>query len=70
MNTSTAEMAAALAALPSHLSEMPIEAPRPQWPGLLEHAAAALEGRCVFDSQSLAAELRAIAAALRAEVTA
>lgn len=44
--------------------------PRPQWPGLLQHAAMALEGRAIFDSESLAAELRAIAAALRAEVTA
>ncbi len=44
--------------------------PRPQWAGLLQHAAMALEGRAIFDSESLAAELRAIAAALRAEVTA
>lgn len=44
-----------------------IEPPRAQWPGLLEHAAAAIGGGCVFDSQSLAAELRGIAAALRPE---
>jgi hypothetical protein len=44
--------------------------PRPQWPGLLQHAALALEGRAIFDSETLAAELRAIASALRVEVAA
>lgn len=46
------------------------DVPRPQWAGLLQHAAMALEGRAIFDSETLAAELRAIAAAIRAEVTA
>jgi hypothetical protein len=40
---------------------------RPEWAGLLEHAAMALEGRCIFDSETLAAELREIAAAISAE---
>jgi hypothetical protein len=53
------------AASPSHLPM--IESPRAQSPDLLEHAAAAIEGCCVFDSQGLAAELRGIAAALRPE---
>ncbi|ODU46603.1 hypothetical protein [uncultured Aquimonas sp.] len=61
--------AAALAALPAHLL-LPIEAPRAEWPGLLDHAAAALQGRCVYDSETLALELRAIAEVLRAEVLA
>ncbi len=39
--------------------------PRPQWAGLLEHAAMVLAGRCVFDSESLAADLRAIALELQ-----
>ena len=42
--------------------------PRSAWPGLLEHAALVAEGQAVFDSESLASELRAIADALRAEV--
>jgi len=42
--------------------------PRAEWPGLLEHAAQVAEGGVVFDSGSLAAELRAIAEALRAEM--
>lgn len=36
------------------------------WAGLIEDAASALEGRCSFDSESLAQELRAIANAVRA----
>jgi hypothetical protein len=47
---------------------LPIEAPRSTWPGLLDHAADALQGRCTFDSETLALELRAIAEALRLEV--
>lgn len=49
---------------------LPIEAPRASWPGLLDHAADALQGRCTFDCETLALELRAIAEALRGEVTA
>lgn len=49
---------------------LPIEAPRDAWPRLIEHAADALAGRTIFDSETLALELRAIAAALRAEVSA
>jgi hypothetical protein len=53
------------AASPSHLQV--IESSRAQWPDLLERAAAAIEGCCVFDSQGLAAEPQGIAAALRPE---
>jgi hypothetical protein len=35
---------------------------------LLDHAAGALQGRCTFDSETLALELRAIAEAVRLEV--
>jgi len=42
--------------------------PRSAWPGLLDHAALVVKGEAVFDSDSLAAELWAIAEALRAEV--
>lgn len=65
-NTSTAARAAVI---PQNLS-LPIEAPRESWPGLLDHAAAALSGACIFDSETLALELRATAAALRNEVRA
>jgi hypothetical protein len=41
---------------------LPIEAPRADWPGLIERAATALEAA---DSYTLALELRAIAVALR-----
>ncbi|ODU41234.1 hypothetical protein [uncultured Aquimonas sp.] len=61
MNTHTPAASATLPAL---------SVPRPQWAGLLDHAALAIEGRAIFDSETLGAELRAIAAALRAEVTA
>lgn len=61
--------AAHAASFPQNLL-LPIEAPRESWPGLLDHAAAALSGECIFDSETLALELRAIAAALRAEVRA
>lgn len=60
---------AAAAAIPESLF-LPIEAPRDAWPCLIEHAADALAGRCIHDSETLALELRAIAAALRAEVSA
>jgi len=49
---------------------LPIEAPRDSWPTLLNHAADALTGRCIYDSETLALELRAIAVALRVEVSA
>lgn len=61
--------AAPAAAYPASL-HLPIEAPRDAWPVLIEHAADALQGRCMFDSETLALELFAIAEALRAEVTA
>ncbi|MCG6118365.1 MAG: hypothetical protein MEQ07_09265 [Aquimonas sp.] len=53
-------------------SAIPANIPRSQWPFLLRHAADALEGRAIHDSESLAAELRAIALAmaLGAEMTA
>jgi hypothetical protein len=62
MSARPADLAAALEALPAHLSEMPIEAACPQWPELIETAAGALPG-----SSELAAELRAIAVSMRAE---
>lgn len=46
------------------MSAAVVTPPRAEWPGLLDHAAAALEGEVVFDSESLAAELRGIAQAL------
>lgn len=60
------ELLPAVVSAPSLCLPM-IELPRTQWPVLLGHAAAAIEGGCVPDSQSLAAELRGIAAAVRAE---
>lgn len=62
MNRST--FAAPAANFPPSL-HLPIEAPRTSWPGLIEHAASALQGRCVHDSEALALELRAIAEALK-----
>lgn len=56
--------------VPRENLSLPIEAPRSAWPGLLDHAADALQGRCTFDSEILALELRAIAEALRVEVAA
>lgn len=47
---------------------LPIEVPRDTWAGLIEHTALALEGRCIFDSETLARDLRAIAEALRVEL--
>lgn len=58
-----------LDALPASL-HLPIEAPREQWPQLLDRAAEALQGRRVVDSESLALELRAIAEAIRMETNA
>lgn len=49
---------------------LPLSVPRESWPGLLEHAADAIEGRCIYDSHTLGHELRAIAAGLRGEVRA
>ena len=49
---------------------LPIEVPRDAWAELIEHAAAAIAGRCIFDSETLVPELCAIAAAMRAEVQA
>ncbi len=49
---------------------LPIEAPRPQWPDLIENAASALEFSDALAGQRLALELRAIAEALRVEVAA
>lgn len=62
-------VAAPAAAFPASL-HLPIEAPRDAWPVLIEHAADALEGRGMFDSETLALELRAIAQALRVEASA
>ncbi|NCT66370.1 MAG: hypothetical protein GXC76_01870 [Rhodanobacteraceae bacterium] len=59
-------LAARAAALPASL-HLPIKAPRDAWPALIEHAADALAGRCIFDSETLALELRAIAEALRCD---
>ena len=50
------------------MSAAVVTPPRSAWPGLLEHAALVVKGEAVFDSDSLAAELRAIAEALRTEV--
>lgn len=50
------------------MSAAVVAPPRSTWPGLLEHAALVVKGEAVFDSDSLAAELRAIADALRAEL--
>lgn len=50
--------------------DLPIEAPRDQWPELFVRAAEALEGRHAHRRETLALELRAIAEALRVEVTA
>lgn len=61
--------AAPAAAFPPSL-HLPIEAPRAEWPRLLDLAAAALEDRTTTGREVLALELRAIAEALRAEVAA
>ncbi|GMU42761.1 MAG: hypothetical protein IT479_02440 [Xanthomonadales bacterium] len=45
---------------------LPLDTPRDAWPGLIERAAAALEGRRIYDSETLAVELRSIASAMRA----
>ena len=62
-------VAAPAAAFPPSL-RLPLDVPRDAWPGLIEHAASALAGECIYDSCTLAPELRAIAEALRAEVSA
>lgn len=64
MNTSTATPTR-----PANL-HLPIEAPRQQWPGMIEYAADALTGRRPSNPEALALELRAIAEALRMEVAA
>ena len=61
-------LAALAAGYPPSL-RLSLDVPRDAWAGLIEHAASALEGRCIFDSESLAQELRAIANTLRAEVS-
>lgn len=66
MNRST--LAASAADFPPSL-RLALDVPRDAWAGLIEHAASALEGRCIFDSESLAQELRAIAHGLRGEVS-
>lgn len=59
-------IAAPAAAFPPSLY-LPIEAPRESWPGLIEHAASALEGFGTTSLEILALELRAIAEALRVD---
>lgn len=44
---------------------LPIEAPRADWPGLIERAAATLTGTRPYNPETLALELQAIAVALR-----
>lgn len=61
---------AALAAARLQNLPLPLNVPRPAWPGLIDHAAEALSGRSIHDSETLARELAAIAAAMRAEVRA
>ena len=62
-------IAAPAAAFPPSL-HLPIEAPRDAWPALIECAADALEGCNAHRREILALELRAIAEALRVEVSA
>lgn len=50
--------------------DLPIEAHRDEWPALFLRAAEALEGQHPHRREILALELRAIAEALRVEVTA
>lgn len=47
---------------------LPIEAPRADWPALLNKAADALQGWRKVDPETLALELRAISAALHKEL--
>ncbi|MDR2012151.1 MAG: hypothetical protein LBQ20_03740 [Rhodanobacter sp.] len=51
---------AARAAMPENLS-LPLKLPRQMWAAILEHAARALEGRRLFDSETLDRQLRAVA---------